>query len=618
MVTTPWGSSDSLRERMLRPGPATPPEQVAQNQRERLFGAMVASVYERGYRATRVADLTKISGVSSRAFYDLFPDKETCFVAAIEAMIGAAVAYAAKANEKGDRLEASWEEQARGGFDAFAEMIAAQPAAARMCLLEAYTAGPAALKPLDEAVAGFEWLTRQEIARSPERAEMPAEMISAHVGSIQEIARRLLYEDEEALLPELVPDLVRLMLSYRPPPEPLRLSTRLPSFGPESLEAHDNTERVIRAFAMIVAGSGLDKVTVHDLVERAAMSPTTFYANFAGKDDVLGAAIDSACAQIVTAATAPFRRADDWPEAIRAAFGSILGFLASRPALAHLIGVGVYDAGPAAIARRLQGLRPLRALFIEGRRRAPDMPAISIEAIAGGIATLVYRQIREGGAASLPTLAPLCTYIALSPFVGPERACAAANGDGQVRGSRADLDSIREFTVQPTKWSVLMRLSHEAVDAEALAGELEIPVENVRRHLDELEAADLIEPVVAGGAGERRYRAGLRELTDEEWEQLSPPERERISEMVGELIWTEVREARESGSFDARPDRHLSRMSTPVDEQGWRELLDIHNNALWASLRVKAESEERLKRSGEKPINGRSVQTLFELPDPDA
>ena len=68
MVVTPWGDSDSLRERRLPPGPGRPREGVLANQRERLFGAMVASVSERGYRATAVNDLVEISGVSSRTF----------------------------------------------------------------------------------------------------------------------------------------------------------------------------------------------------------------------------------------------------------------------------------------------------------------------------------------------------------------------------------------------------------------------------------------------------------------------------------------------------------------------------------------------------------------------
>ena len=60
MVRTPWGNADQLRGRMLPPGPGRPREEVARNQRERLFGAMVACVAEKGYEATTVADLLEL------------------------------------------------------------------------------------------------------------------------------------------------------------------------------------------------------------------------------------------------------------------------------------------------------------------------------------------------------------------------------------------------------------------------------------------------------------------------------------------------------------------------------------------------------------------------------
>src|SRR5262245_26460191 len=90
-VATPWGASDTLREQRLSPGPGTPPEEVAANQRKRLLGALVASVYEHGYAATRVSDLCLLSGVSTRSFYDLFPDKRACLLAAVELLVPATV-----------------------------------------------------------------------------------------------------------------------------------------------------------------------------------------------------------------------------------------------------------------------------------------------------------------------------------------------------------------------------------------------------------------------------------------------------------------------------------------------------------------------------------------------
>src|SRR5215207_7808998 len=213
MVVTPWGDSGELRELMLRPGPGTSPEEVARNQRRRLFAAMVASLAEHGYEATRVADLAEVSGVSSRSFYNLFPNKAACFAATFEAIVAAAEDCVAKASDPG----ASREEQVRRRYEGLGRAIAEQPAAARLCLIEAYAAGAEAPGPLQRALAEFEQTTKSWLMDLPERGDMPDDLIHAHVGALQEIARTRLREGRPEELEQLAPDLARLMLSYRPP-----------------------------------------------------------------------------------------------------------------------------------------------------------------------------------------------------------------------------------------------------------------------------------------------------------------------------------------------------------------------------------------------------------------
>src|SRR5262249_34919333 len=91
MVRTPWGDADTLRDRKLQPGRRLPADEVARNQRERLFAALVAVVAEKGYEATRVEDLLELSGVSRSAFYAHFKDKEECLLAALRAFVGPTV-----------------------------------------------------------------------------------------------------------------------------------------------------------------------------------------------------------------------------------------------------------------------------------------------------------------------------------------------------------------------------------------------------------------------------------------------------------------------------------------------------------------------------------------------
>jgi AcrR family transcriptional regulator/biotin operon repressor len=569
---------------------------------------MVASVSERGYAATRISDLAQLSGVSTNSFYGLFADKKACFVAALEEMVAVATRVVKLPT-------GTWEERVRRGAAAFAELVVAQPAAARMCLIEAFAVGPEGMKPLELATTGFEAHMMEMAMQSPEQAGMPAEMITANVGAILEITRNLLRRGKEAELPELMNEYADLVLSHRPPPEPLRLTARPPNPAPETIDAHDHEQRALRAFAVVAAERGYANTTINQIVKRASMSPTTFYANFRDKEDALMAAIDSAGAQMVAAILPAFRRNQDWAHGVRAAYGAFFNFLASRPALARLVMVEVYAAGPRAVERREEALRPLEVLLAEGRARSPKVPAIAIEAITGGIYALTYKQIRDTGPEGLPGLAPICTYLTLAPFIGVEEACAAANGDGRTRAP--DRESIRAVGVQAMLTRVLQAISEQATSAEEIADQIGIPTEAVAHYIDELENvgyAELVEERVKDGRVERLYGSSLRRLSGQDWAAMTLAERQRISEQIAHLIRGDWDEAVEAGSFDGRPDRHMSRLAFLVDQQGWHELLEISDEALTASIEVQRKSAERLKQSGEEGVDGRMVQLLFEMP----
>src|ERR1039457_1592472 len=73
------------------------PDGVARNQRERLFGAMLEVVGERGYERASIERVRALAGVSKRTFYDRFDTgtgrspKEECFLAAYDHFVDRAV-----------------------------------------------------------------------------------------------------------------------------------------------------------------------------------------------------------------------------------------------------------------------------------------------------------------------------------------------------------------------------------------------------------------------------------------------------------------------------------------------------------------------------------------------
>src|SRR3954447_2556681 len=133
MVRTPWGDATQLRDKKLRPGRGTPRKEAERNQRERLFAAMVATVAEKGYEATTVADLVQLSGVSRSAFYRHYDDKQSCFLAAVEAMVEPTLKRLGA-----DESAPAGVERARAAFETLIKTIVSQPAAAKMCIVEIY------------------------------------------------------------------------------------------------------------------------------------------------------------------------------------------------------------------------------------------------------------------------------------------------------------------------------------------------------------------------------------------------------------------------------------------------------------------------------------------------
>jgi AcrR family transcriptional regulator len=432
MVATPWGDPEHLRARKLRPGRGTSPEDVARNQRERLFAAMVASCDTRGYAATSVADLLELSGISSKTFYEHFRDKQDCFRAATEEILnGALMVIARRLDESG-----ATEQRARIALDAFIELVVSQPAPSRMVFVESYAAGEPAVEPMRRTIDEFGRLARVVLKQLPGHEGTPIELARAIVGGLYRIVHNRLQQRREEELPALVPELWRWALSYVPPPQPLRLSTRrgkivattpMPPFAAQNPE-----QRIIRAFAAVVGEKGYLPATIADIAAAASISQGTFYEYFKDKDDALAAAIDSSNAQIVAATLPAAQRAPDWPHAVRVAIGTTCDFLAAEPAFAHLRMVAIYGAGPKAIAQRdAGGLELLGPLLRPAFDDSPEIDPIVLEVILGAIYGTLYDRLRAGGAETLPKLAPLLTYLSLAPFLGAEEACAIANSSGR-------------------------------------------------------------------------------------------------------------------------------------------------------------------------------------------
>ena len=200
-------------------------EFIVRNQRERMLDAMANVVAEKGYAATRVADVTEYAGVSRKTFYEQFTDKEDCFLAAFDTIAGILMQ---KLGERLAAAEDTWESKVHALLGEFLAFCAAEPAFAKMCIVEVLSSGPAGLEKRDEAMARFfpiiDALPRQDLGSPSWLAAITPNFI---VGGIYEVVYGAIRRGEVETLPDLEDELTSLVFrAYLHPREWERGGTR--------------------------------------------------------------------------------------------------------------------------------------------------------------------------------------------------------------------------------------------------------------------------------------------------------------------------------------------------------------------------------------------------------
>ena len=111
--------------------------------RDRLLDGLAASIGERGYRDSTVADIVRHARTSKRTFYEQFASKEECLVELLRRNNEDLIANIQAAVDP----EAEWQHQIRQAADAYVDHIGARPADTQSWIREAPALGAVA-RPL--------------------------------------------------------------------------------------------------------------------------------------------------------------------------------------------------------------------------------------------------------------------------------------------------------------------------------------------------------------------------------------------------------------------------------------------------------------------------------------
>lgn len=172
-----------------------------------MIDAIASLSAEQGYEATKIADIVRRAGVARKTLYDNFDGKEDLFLAALTSFfedLKSAVGTACS------RTEGVWQKRVEAGLAAFLEVVAEQPQAARMSMVEALSATPSASARYDAAVRGFVDLLERT---TPDEERLPRTLEESLVGGVVWVVSQQIRRGDAEQAASLLPELSEFVLS---------------------------------------------------------------------------------------------------------------------------------------------------------------------------------------------------------------------------------------------------------------------------------------------------------------------------------------------------------------------------------------------------------------------
>ncbi|OBB91363.1 TetR/AcrR family transcriptional regulator [Mycobacterium sp. 852002-40037_SCH5390672] len=166
--------------------------------RQRLLDGLAASIGERGYRASTVADVVRYARTSKRTFYDHFAGKQECFME----LLGVDIEILGQRIESAVDPEADWHHQIRQAVEAYVAHIESRPAITLSLIRELPSLGDAA-RPVQRRGLSVLASLLIDLSASPgfRRAELPpltAPLAVVLLGGLRELTA-LAVEDGRAI-----------------------------------------------------------------------------------------------------------------------------------------------------------------------------------------------------------------------------------------------------------------------------------------------------------------------------------------------------------------------------------------------------------------------------------
>lgn len=196
---------------------------------------------------------------------------------------------------------------------------------------------------------------------------------------------------------------------------------------PREFVVENQRQRLAAGMIQAVAEHGYHDTSITQVAAAAGISRRTFYGYFSSKEDCFLDTYEMVAEFLFSTMAEAAASERGWPAAVRARLQAMLEVFSANPDLARFTLVAPITAAGTLVDRYRALLEHLLAALAEGRPRNARRPSEAAEqGLVGGLAALVVDRVDAGEGESLVGLLPDLTELALTPYLGRERAVAAA------------------------------------------------------------------------------------------------------------------------------------------------------------------------------------------------
>ena len=201
------------------------PGHVLEIQRARILGAMVEVCAERGAANVTVAHIVERAGVSRRTFYELYTDREACFLGAFDEALARASRYVLDGYDP----RARWAERLRTTLTGLLTFLTYERGAGQLLIVGSLGAGASALEYRRRVLAQMIALVDEGRTESRAGKELPPLTAEGLVGGVLSVLHARLVSSHPGSLVDLTGPLMGMIVLPYLGPAAARKETQRPT-----------------------------------------------------------------------------------------------------------------------------------------------------------------------------------------------------------------------------------------------------------------------------------------------------------------------------------------------------------------------------------------------------